>query len=133
MLEQDVLCRTDPPRKQRCNLPDDYMGQLSKECGTVPFGYTILPAPVVPLDLFDARIAGDWWMTRSLPAIVSSIEEALESTKPRSCDGKVCEKRRKASIYGFGSQTLTFGSFGGFSSIPSSGSTTSSPSISTKS
>ncbi|TLD27325.1 hypothetical protein PspLS_04788 [Pyricularia sp. CBS 133598] len=47
----------------------------------------VLPAPVVPPDLVEDRMPGDWWMVRSLPATASSRVEAEGSMKPRFWDG----------------------------------------------
>lgn len=56
-------------------------------CDDFPIMPVFLPAPVVPPDLVDDKMAGDWWMVRSLPATVSSIVEAEGSMKPRFWDG----------------------------------------------
>lgn len=42
-------------------------------------------------------MVGDWWMVRSRPAMVRSIEVADELTKPRFWEGMGWEKRRKDS------------------------------------
>ena len=47
------------------------------------------PAPVVPPERFDMRMVGDWWMDKSLPAIVSSRTFAFGLSMPSAWDGNV--------------------------------------------
>lgn len=58
----------------------------------------VIPAPVVPPDLLEARTVGDWWIVNSRPRIEMSTSLAFESMNPRFCEGISWENKRKASI-----------------------------------
>lgn len=58
-----------------------------------------VPAPVVPPARLEERIPGDWWMTRSRPAMVRSRVRALGSMKPRLWEGREWAKRSYVSFF----------------------------------
>lgn len=51
----------------------------------------------MPPARLDERTLGDWWMVKSRPATVSSSEVALESMKPRFCEGGSCANSSNVS------------------------------------